>query len=182
MVFNSTLKKHQHGVVVIYLLGNLNVRLYYKLRCSVLFMVALDSPRGPFHLWVSVSLCSKIPQCCRKSCVSKNSFMPAFLQATHPTTSVRKERKRNLSFTCVLMKYLLSLSLCSTVPLMKISFLHLHSFLNILFCYETARWIYIIKFPKYFIALVFCFLFWCGLGQEWGQKQMLLKLSNLRRI
>lgn len=80
-------------------------------------------------------------------------------RSRHPTTLVGKERERKFSFTCILMKYLLLLSLCVMVPLMKLSFLHLSSFLNILFCYETARrWIYIIKLPKYFIALVFCFL------------------------
>lgn len=126
----------------------------------VLFICALGSPHGPFPLYDSIHLCSRIPQCWKDS-ISETSSVPASLRAQKPSNSVRQERERDFSVKFVLTKSLLFFSLCGILHLPKINFLHLYSILNIWFCYETAnRSICIIKVPEYFIALGFWF--WSG--------------------
>lgn len=87
------------------------------------------------------------------------------LRSLRPGTgnSRSPERERLFGAQSVPVKCLLSLSLCGTFPFPRISFYHLYSLFNILFCYKTAnRPIYIIKLPEYFIALGFSFGFESG--------------------
>lgn len=152
------------GMVFKSLPRKLNLGLHHKLGITLLFISALGSPHGPCPLCDTMTLCSRIPRCCLRLHQETRS-VPVGPQAQKPRNSVSKERERNFGVKCLLMKQLLLLSLHGMFPLTKISFPHLQSILNILFCYETANSpIYVIKLPEYCFGFFVCllFLFWSG--------------------